>query len=52
MLDWYRLPGKQPLELGLIIAMARRPVTLTAGGMIELSFRCFASVSNSQNIRS
>nr|UEN71187.1 olfactory receptor 4 [Gregopimpla kuwanae] len=44
MIDWYRLPGKQPLALCLIITMAHSPMTLTAGGAIQLSFRCFASV--------
>nr|UEN71184.1 olfactory receptor 1 [Gregopimpla kuwanae] len=44
MIDWYRLPSKKSVGLCLVIAMAHSPVTLTAGGAIQLSFACFASV--------
>ena len=45
MIDWYDLPPKQGLFIGLIIAVSRSPIRLTAGKMIELSMNNFAAVS-------
>ncbi|XP_011308556.1 uncharacterized protein [Fopius arisanus] len=44
MIDWYKLPGKSPRDLILILAMANYPTSLTAGKMIDLSYACFCGV--------
>ncbi|XP_036147248.1 odorant receptor 85f-like isoform X1 [Monomorium pharaonis] len=45
-IDWYCLPSKEARYLILVIAMARYPVKLTAGKVIDLSFNSFGAVSN------
>ncbi|NP_001310770.1 uncharacterized LOC107264838 [Cephus cinctus] len=43
-IDWYRIPGAQARFLILLIAIANRPVTITAGKIVQLSFPCFRDV--------
>ncbi|XP_063995662.1 uncharacterized protein LOC135173018 [Diachasmimorpha longicaudata] len=44
MVEWYQIPSKNSLKLALIIAMARVPQKITAGGMMELTIQSFGSV--------
>ncbi|XP_015589026.1 putative odorant receptor 85d isoform X2 [Cephus cinctus] len=43
MIDWYRLSGRQGRFLIMIIAIANRPINLTAGKMIQWSLMCFTN---------
>ncbi|XP_025075356.1 uncharacterized protein LOC105432429 [Pogonomyrmex barbatus] len=44
-IEWYRLPGKIALDLTLIISISHRPIKITAGKLINLSFSSFGNVS-------
>nr|ARN17915.1 odorant receptor 44 [Cephus cinctus] len=44
MIDWYRIRGIQARFLILLIGIANRPMRLTSGRMIQLSFPCFCNV--------
>ncbi|OXU24807.1 hypothetical protein TSAR_007681 [Trichomalopsis sarcophagae] len=44
MINWYDLPPKKGLCIGLIISVAHSPVQLTAGKMLELSMYNFGCV--------
>ncbi|XP_011308544.1 odorant receptor 13a-like isoform X2 [Fopius arisanus] len=43
-IDWYRVPQRKLQSFILIIAMARYPRNITAGGMMELTLRSFGDV--------
>ncbi|THK33039.1 odorant receptor 4 [Diachasma alloeum] len=44
MAEWYQISSKNALQLALIIAMARSPRKITAGGMMELTIQSFGAV--------
>lgn len=44
MIDWYELPPKTGLCIGLIISISRCPAKLTAGKILELSMYNFGGV--------
>ncbi|XP_034944550.1 odorant receptor 85c-like [Chelonus insularis] len=44
MINWYEIPGNKGLSLSLIIAVARLPCKITAGGMMDLNLRSFGSI--------
>ncbi|THK33038.1 odorant receptor 4 [Diachasma alloeum] len=44
MINWHNMPKENISSLSLIIAMARYPCTITAGGMMELTIRSFGHV--------
>lgn len=50
MADWYRLPVRASPAMVLIIAMGSYPRKLTAGGMIELSYLTFGTVSHTSSL--
>nr|XP_011308627.1 PREDICTED: uncharacterized protein LOC105269797 [Fopius arisanus] len=43
---WYRLPAKKLSSFILIMAVARYPRSITAGGMMQMTLRNFTTVSN------
>ncbi|XP_014233469.1 odorant receptor 4-like [Trichogramma pretiosum] len=43
-IDWYKLPGKEVVDLLMIIAVSRRPVKLMAGSFADLTLITFSSV--------
>ncbi|XP_015431139.1 PREDICTED: odorant receptor 33b-like [Dufourea novaeangliae] len=47
MINWYRLPGKEALDLILIFAVSNSSRKLTAGKLVELSLGSFCSVLKS-----
>ncbi|XP_076235772.1 uncharacterized protein LOC143180125 [Calliopsis andreniformis] len=44
MIDWYRLPGKEKLDLILVMTMSNSTMKLTAGNLMELSLISFSDI--------
>ncbi|XP_076236551.1 odorant receptor 4-like [Calliopsis andreniformis] len=44
MIDWYRLPGKEKLDLILVMAMSNSTMKLTAGNLVKLSLTTFSDI--------
>lgn len=44
MTEWYRLSHKNARAMILIIAITQHPPTITAGGLMELSYNGFVFV--------
>lgn len=44
VLEWYRLPKKEARGIVLIIIMSNMPTKITAGKIMDLSFKTYGDV--------
>jgi len=45
VLEWYRLPHKEARGIVLVIIMSNLPTKITAGKIMDLSFKTYGYVS-------